>query len=112
MIEWEMERGRVPEDHRGVVGVPKDRSPDERSKGGTRTQSFLQPDELKSEWFYKDETTHAVCGPYLASEIVEWRRSNALTKDVMVLKAGETRYQSFLTRAGEMYTQVRQEHLR
>ena len=53
-----------------------------------------------------------MCGPYLASEIVEWRRSNALTKDVMVLKAGETRYQSFLTRAGEMYTQVRQEHLR
>ena len=33
MIEWEMERGRVPKDHRGVVGVPKDRSPivDERS---------------------------------------------------------------------------------
>jgi hypothetical protein len=105
VVDWVHEKGKIPEDHRDAVEVS-----DDPANNANRIQRELHKTEVKSEWYYVDENTNQSCGPYKASEIINWKRSKHLSKHVRILKTGETEYSTFMTRVAELYTAVRQEN--
>jgi hypothetical protein len=114
VLEWNGEKGRVPEDHRDAIGLPEDNNQSNTNSSRISTKSLFLEKEIeksnfKSEWYYVDEKTNQPCGPYKASEIVNWKKSKHLSKNVKILKSGESQYKTFMDRAGELYTEVRQE---
>ena len=104
VVDWIHEKGKIPEDHRDAVEIS-----DDPANNANQIHREMHKTEVKSEWYYVDENTNQSCGPYKASEIINWKRSKHLSKHVRLLKTGETEYTSFMTRVAELYTAVRQE---
>ena len=82
-----------------------------KTKSHAKRKRWSMMVRTNREWFYLDEQHQTPCGPYKASEIVGWRRTGHLSKQVRVLKMGEKEYTPFMKRVGELYTAVRHEKM-
>ena len=54
--------------------------------------------DMTQEWYYVDPESNALCGPYKASEFVEWQKNGDLHGDMQVIRSGEENYSSLHTR--------------
>ena len=54
--------------------------------------------DMTQEWYYVDPESNSLCGPYKASEFVEWQANGDLHGDMQVIRSGEEEYSSLHTR--------------
>ena len=58
---------------------------------------------MQQEWYYIDPESNQLCGPYSASEFMEWRNNGHMDDNIQVIRSGEQEYSKFHTRQKTIY---------
>ena len=64
----------------------------------------IEMGNMQQEWYYIDPESNQLCGPYKASEFMEWRNNGHLDDNIQVIRSGEEEYSTFHTRQKTIFS--------